>query len=78
MEPRFQSIEGKLSTDKSRIDAHEQQLAALEANYAGADKARKIILSGVKALLSHEINGNSVDKLSAAYEEIEKYLINKA
>ncbi len=77
LEPRFQSIESKLSNDKLRIDEHSQQLATMEANYADSAEARKIILAGVKAILSHEINGNSTDKLKSALAEIDDYLINR-
>lgn len=77
LEPRFQSIESKLSNDNRRIDAHSQQLETMEANYADSAEARKIILAGVKAILSHEINGNSTDKLKSALAEIDDYLINR-
>ena len=36
-----------------------------------------IILRGVRALLSHEINGNSVDKLNSSASEIDDYLIKR-
>ena len=34
-----------------------------------------IMLRGVRALLSHEINGNSTDKLKDSMTEIDDYLI---
>ena len=77
IDPRLREIEEKLTMDKAKIDTHTQQLSALEANYKSAEQSRKIICRGVKALLSHEINGNSVDKLNAALTEIDDYLINK-
>ena len=37
----------------------------------------KIMLKGLSALLSHEINGNSIDKLTKAQTEITNYLIDR-
>ena len=42
-----------------------------------SEKQGKIMLKGISALLSHEINGNSVDKLSKAQAEITNYLIDR-
>ncbi len=36
-----------------------------------------IMLRGVRALLSHEVNGNSTDKLKSSMTEIDDYLINR-
>lgn len=56
-------MEHKLSSDKERIDALEE--------------GQKAICRGVLALLSHEINGNSIDKLKEASAEITDYLIER-
>ena len=57
------NVEMKLNTDKERIEA-------LEAG-------QKAVCRGVLALLSHEINGNSIDKLREASAEITDYLIER-
>lgn len=56
-------VENKLSSDKERIDALEE--------------GQKAICRGVLALLSHEINGNSIDKLREASTQITNYLIER-
>ena len=61
-------INDKLEKDKSRLDEHEKQLMSM-------GQENKIMLRGVRALLSHEINGNSDDKLRASLSEIDDYLI---
>jgi hypothetical protein len=53
----------KLDRDKNRIDS-------LEAG-------NKVICRGILALLSHEINGNSADKLKDAKDELTNYLIER-
>lgn len=42
-----------------------------------AEQGNKVICRGILALLSHEINGNSVEKLTNAQTEITNFLINK-
>ena len=58
-----QSVADKLNRDKNRIDS-------LEAG-------NKVICRGILALLSHEINGNSSDKLKDAKDELTNYLIER-
>ena len=55
--------EEKLRRDKEHLDALED--------------GNKVICRGILALLSHEINGNSTDKLKASQTEITNYLIEK-
>ena len=56
-------VDTHLSNDKERIDALEE--------------GQKAICRGVLALLSHEINGNSIDKLKEAHAELTDYLIER-
>lgn len=53
----------KLKHDKERLDILED--------------GNKVICRGILALLSHEINGNSTDKLKASQSEITNYLIDR-
>ena len=53
----------KLKRDKERLDILEE--------------GNKVICRGILALLSHEINGNSTDKLKASQSEITNYLIDR-
>lgn len=53
----------KLNQDKSRLDSLED--------------GQRVMLRGVNALISHEINGNSTDKLLRSQQEILDYLIDK-
>ena len=57
-----------LAKDKDRLDEHDKQLEAM-------GQESRIMLRGVRALLSHEINGNSTDKLRDSMTEIDDYLI---
>ena len=57
------SVDQHLDTDNKRIKALEE--------------GNKAICKGVLALLSHEINGNSIDKLQQAQDAINNYLIER-
>lgn len=59
-----------LAKDKDRLDRHDEQISLM-------GQESKIMLRGVRALLSHEINGNSLDKLQKSMSEIDDYLISR-
>lgn len=59
-----------LANDKRRMDETDERLAAIR-------KESAMTLRGVRALLSHEINGNSDDKLRESYDQIDEYLLPK-
>lgn len=84
MEPRFKAIEKKLANDKLMIEDHTAKLAKMKDDITIAndemtklDAGNKVLCRGILALLSHEINGNSNDKLRASQQEITDYLIEK-
>lgn len=59
-----------LASDKRRIDETDERVERIETQST-------IILRGVRALLSHEINGNSTEKLQNSMTEIDNYLIDR-
>jgi len=56
-------VDGKLDKDDKRIESLEE--------------GNKVICKALIALLSHEINGNSNDKLQKALEALNEYLIER-
>lgn len=69
---------------KERVDRHDElfakdkdRLDEMEGRLQGMVEQSTIMLRGVRALLSHEINGNSDDKLRASMTEIDDYLIGR-
>ena len=67
---RVDAHDKMLSNDKRRLEDMDERLSILRGESA-------MMLKGVRALLSHEINGNSDDKLIESYDSIDNYLINK-
>lgn len=67
-----------------RVDRHDELLAKdkdrldeMEGRITDMGRQSTIMLRGVRALLSHEVNGNSTDKLKSSMTEIDDYLINR-
>lgn len=56
-------VDDKLTNDNKRLETLES--------------GNRVICRGIMALLSHEINGNSDDKLKKSYDEIQEYLLEK-
>lgn len=57
------SVDQRLANDNDRLKSMEQ--------------GNKVICRGILALLSHEINGNSTEKLKASQQEMTDYLIER-
>ena len=56
-------VDNKLTHDNERLISLEE--------------GNKVVCRGILALLSHEINGNSTDKIAASQQEITNYLIDR-
>lgn len=63
MEQWRQDVDRKLTSDNDRLEILEG--------------GNRVICRGILAMLSHEINGNSTEKLIASQTEITNYLIDK-
>lgn len=53
-----------------KLDNDDERLKAIE-------EGNKVVTRGVLALISHELNGNSNDKLQKSQAEITNYLIDR-
>ena len=56
-------VDTKLKNDNERLKSMEE--------------GNKVLCKGILALLSHEINGNSIDKLKSSQTEMTNYLIDR-
>lgn len=52
------------------VKDHEVRIESLE-------EGNKVICKALLAIMSHEINGNSIDKLQKAYDDMNDYLVDK-
>lgn len=76
LDEKFAEIDRKLAADKETIDMHTTQLNAQKGRVDRLDNDNKALLHGMSALLSHEINGNSTDKLKKTQVALNNYLID--
>ena len=70
LKERVEKHDALLAKDKQRMDEMEERIEDM-------GKQSTIMLRGVRALLSHGINGNSIDKLQSSATEIDDYLIGR-
>lgn len=63
LESRMDTVERHLDSDNKRIKAQEE--------------GNKVTQKALLALMSHALNGNDNDKLLAAKDELERYLIDR-
>lgn len=59
------------------LKAHDQMIQSDRERLTTLEEQQRIMLRALMAMLSHEINGNSTEKLSASVSEIQDFLIKK-
>jgi len=67
--PSMDEQEWKRQTDQ-KLDSDNKRIKTLE-------EGNKAVCKALIALLSHEINGNSIDKLQKAMSDLQEYLIER-
>lgn len=73
----FDDIDKKLAADKEVIEMHTRQLNAQEGRVDRLDNDTRALLHGVSALLGHEIDGNSIDRVKRTNDAMKNYLIDR-
>ena len=66
-----------VSTLETKVNDHEERLDRNDKRLNDLEEANRIIMRGLMALMSHEINGNSDEKLRASYDEMQQFLIDR-
>lgn len=69
--------DNKLKDHDDELKDHETRIRTLEDKTKEQDGFIKVLCNSILALVSHEINGNSKDKLRDAQKELQDFLINK-
>lgn len=73
----FEDIDKKIAADREEISLHTSQLNAHQSRVDQLDNDTKALLHGMSALLSHQVTGNSIDKLKKTYNATNNYLIDR-
>lgn len=66
-----------LKQDKLRLDQHENRLSNLEHKTEDMHEGQRNLLSGVMALLDHELHNGNETQMKKASEGINEYLRNR-
>ena len=66
-----------MSSEKDWQKGVNEQLKDQGERIETLEEGNKHIITALIAMLSHEINGNSIDKLRAALDNLNQYLIDK-
>lgn len=69
--------ESMLQRHDDIINDHEKRLQKLEAKTKEQEEFIHVLCNSILAIVSHEINGNSIDKLQKAKDDLENFLIHK-
>ena len=67
----------KVDLHEEKLSDHEEKLKNDYVRINELEDGTRIIMRAMMAILSHEINGNSTDKLEKSLEEIQQYLIER-
>lgn len=66
-----------VTTLESTVREHEDKLKRDHERLNELEDSNRIVMRALMALLSHEINGNSTQKLQDSLDEIQKYLVER-
>ena len=77
IDKKFEDIDRKLAADKEIIELHTSQLNAEKTRVDRLDNDTRALLHGVSALLSHQIDGNGIERLKKTDRAMSNYLIDR-
>ena len=66
-----------VNTLEDAVKDHDNKLKRNHERLNELEDSNRVIMRALMALLSHEISGNSDEKLKASLDEIQKFLIEK-
>ena len=71
-----QAQNNEISDIKDRLDKLESQQEKDESQIEASKECNRVLTKGMLALLEHGINGNNIDQMRDAKNDVEAYLIN--
>lgn len=66
-----------VNTLEEQVKQHEEKLKRDHERLNELEESNRIIMRALMAMLSHEINGNSDEKLQSSFDEIQAFLIER-
>ena len=69
--------EQPVNTLEHTVDDHTKKLQNDHERITQLEESNRIIMRALMAVMSHEVNGNSTEKLQTSMDEIQKFLIER-
>lgn len=64
----------KFANDQKRLDEQQQEMERMQKEIEGLKESSRVTSAGVMALLDHELHNGNTDQMTAARDDIMKYL----
>lgn len=74
---RMDKIEGRLKTVEGRCDTFDKQLEGVKKHLNSLDESINMLLRAEFAQLGHNLNGDNVEQMQRAFDDIQEFLFKR-
>lgn len=74
----IKELKDKMKTIEDRLDRHDEFFGKDNKRLLAIEEGNRVTQQALLALMQHAINGNDVEKLKKAEDDLKTYLINKS
>ena len=74
----IKELQDKMKTFEDRLSRHDEFFGNDNKRLSAIEEGNRVTQQAILALMQHAINGNDVDKLKKAEDDLKTYLINKS
>lgn len=74
----IKELRDKMNTIEDRLNRHDEFFGNDNKRLSAIEEGNRVTQQAILALMQHAINGNDVDKLKKAEDDLKTYLINKS
>lgn len=71
------NLETRVDEIERRMSRYDEMFGRDKARLDSFDESNKIILKSLLAIIKHDIDGNNIDALKQAQEDLQNYMLNK-
>ena len=74
---RIDKLEGRLKTVEGRCDTFDKQLEGVKKHLNSLDESINMLLRAEFAQLGHNLNGDNVEQMQRAFDDIQEFLFKR-
>ena len=74
---RIDKLEGRLKTVEGRCDTFDKQLEGVKKRLNSLDESINMLLRAEFAQLGHNLNGDNVEQMQRAFDDIQEFLFKR-